>query len=285
MPSDIIQWFPGHMAKTRRLIGECLGEVDIILEILDARIPVSSKNPEIDRLVLDKPVLTLLNKATLADPVLTDKWLAAYAKQKRRVLAIDCITGNGLKKIKPTVEDILWEKLERYKQKGIFKPLRAMVVGIPNVGKSSLINRLCGEKKAAVENRPGVTVRKQWVKTSDGLELLDMPGVLWPKFEDRFVGENLALTGAIKDAVLQNEEMACVLCARLCEAAPAAFAERFSLTEDALKLEPYDLFLHIGKKKGWVMSGGVVDERRCASMLLDAYRTGKIGRITLEKPE
>ena len=160
-----------------------------------------------------------------------------------------------------------------------------MVVGIPNVGKSSLINRLCGEKKAAVENRPGVTVRKQWVKTSDGLELLDMPGVLWPKFEDRTVGENLALTGAIKDAVLQNEEMACVLCARLSEVAPAEFAARFSLTAEDLLLEPYDLFLHIGKKKGLVMSGGVVDERRCASMLLDAYRSAKIGRITLEKPE
>ncbi len=285
MPSDIIQWFPGHMAKTRRLIGECLSEVDIVFELLDARIPESSKNPEIDRLVGDKPVLTLLNKAGLADQNLTDRWLSFYARKGKNVLAIDCIGANGLKKIKPTVDTILAEKLERYKQKGIYKPLRAMVVGIPNVGKSSLINRLCGEKKAEVENRPGVTLRKQWVKTSIGLELLDMPGVLWPKFEVRTVGENLALTGAIKDAVLQNEEIACILCSRLCEVAPQALMAKFGLTESDLEMEPYDLFLHIGKKKGLVMSGGVVDERRCAAMLLDTYRTGKIGRITLEKPE
>ncbi len=180
MPSEIIQWFPGHMAKTRRLIGENLSDVDMIFELLDARIPFSSKNPEIEQLVGTKPILTILNKSGLADPDITEQWIRTYRNEGKTMLEVDCIGGNGLNQIKPTVETMLAETRQRNKERGYNRPLRAMVLGIPNVGKSTLINRLYGAKKAAVENRPGVTLRKQWVKTSIGLQLLDMPGVLWP---------------------------------------------------------------------------------------------------------
>ena len=202
MPSNIIQWFPGHMAKTRRVIKECLPSVDIVLEILDARIPLSSQNPELSDIISSKPRLTLLAKCSLSDPRANDRWREHFKKNGRKCLFIDSITGEGINNIAPEIRNILGEKIARYEEKGMGgRPLKAMVVGIPNVGKSSLINKLCGAKKAKVEDRPGVTLTKQWIRTKIGIDLLDMPGVLWPKFDDQKVGESLAMTGAVKDEI------------------------------------------------------------------------------------
>jgi len=287
MPSTQIQWFPGHMAKTRRLITENLGAVDIVIEILDARIPESSGNPEIRRLCKDKPMLTLLSKSSLADPQASDKWRAYYAKQGMHCMFIDSVTGAAIKDIGDAVRNILREKVERYESKGMAgRPLKAMIVGIPNVGKSSLINKLAGQKKARVEDRPGVTTAKQWVSTNVGLELLDMPGVLWPKFEDEEVGENLAITGAIRDQILDIEEIAMILCGRLMKYAPDAFMARYKLKEEETEgLDSYDLFELVGRKRGFLISGGEVNHRRTAEMLLEEFRSAKIGRISLEVPK
>lgn len=283
-----IQWFPGHMAKTRRLIQENLGLVDIVIEIRDARIPYSSQNPEISRLIGDKPRLILLNKASLADPAVSSAWQRRFEKENENCLLIDCITGEGLRAIYPAVAEILKDKLKRWNEKGMIgKKIRAMVVGIPNVGKSSFINRLAGTKKAKVEDRPGVTMTKQWISTSIGLELLDMPGVLWPKFEEKEVGENLAITGAIKDQILDIEEIAMLLCGRLRTLAEDRFAARYKLTpeENWLELDVYDLFELVGKKRGFLMSGGAVNHERTAKMLLLEFRRAEIGRISLESPK
>ncbi len=286
MPSQTIQWFPGHMAKTRRLITENLGNVDIVIELLDARIPESSKNPEIKRLTAGKPTLTLLNKSSLADPAATAKWIASYGGA---ALAIDCVTGEGLKQIYPAVRKILAEKLQRYEDKGMSgRKIRAMMVGIPNVGKSSLVNRLGGGKKARVEDRPGVTMTKQWVTTNVGIDLLDMPGVLWPKFDDQRTGENLAVTGAIKDAVVDIETLAGILCKRLMDVAPALFIARYKLNNDGGRLnemKPHELLAEVAKKRGFLVSGGELDTERAAIIVLDEFRGAKIGRITLEMPE
>ena len=285
MPTDIIQWFPGHMAKTRRLMKEKLKDVDVVIELLDARIPQSSRNPEIEKLTEGKPLVTLLNKSMLADPAATDRWIAHYREKGQLCLAVDCVSGKGMEQLMPAIRKLLAEKIARYEQKGMSgRRLRAMVVGIPNVGKSSLINRLCGGKKAKVENRPGVTLAPQWVSTSLGLDLMDMPGVLWPRFDDRKTGENLAITGAIKDDVVQIETLAIALCARLRTIYPEMLAARYKLVwnEELSSLSDYDLFLYIGKKRGFLISGGEVDTERCANMLLDEFRAAKIGRITLD---
>ncbi|MBE6550157.1 MAG: ribosome biogenesis GTPase YlqF [Ruminococcaceae bacterium] len=277
-----IQWFPGHMAKTRRLISENLKNVDITIEILDARIPKSSRNPEIVRLTEGKPSLILLNKCSLADPEQTKKWVKYYTSDRSVCIATDCVTGEGMNRIAPTVKDILSEKVERYENKGMIgRSLKAMVLGIPNVGKSSLINKISGSKKTKVENRPGVTLDKQWVATNVGLMLLDMPGVLWPKFDDRAIGENLAATGAIKDAILDLESLSAALCGRLRESYPALLAARYKLKEipDG---NNFDLLCHIGRKRGFLISGGEIDTERTANMLLEEFRSGKIGRITLD---
>lgn len=286
MPSQIIQWFPGHMAKTRRLMEENLSKVDILIEVLDARIPHSSRNPEIHRLAGQKPMLTLLNKAGLADPSENDRWVAHFKKQGDHVCPIDCVSGEGIKKIPDAVRDVLSDKVARYREKGMEgRRLRAMIVGIPNVGKSSLINRLCGTGKTKVENRPGVTLTKQWVSTDIGLDLIDMPGVLWPKFDDRAVGENLAFTGAIKDQILDTEELAMLLAKRLAELCPTLLCVRYKLpAEEAAALDGYDLLALIGKKRGMLISGGETDLGRAANMLLDEFRHAVIGRITLESP-
>lgn len=286
MPSQTIQWFPGHMAKTRRLMRENLSQVDIVLELVDARIPESARNPEIAALTAGKPVLTLLNKSSLADPALTKAWIAAYRRRGENALAVDCVTGEGIPQIGGTIRQILAEKVQRYEEKGMSgRKLRAMVVGIPNVGKSSLINRLCGGKKVKVEDRPGVTLTKQWVPTAIGLDLMDMPGVLWPKFDDPTTGENLAMTGAIKDDILDTETLAATLCARLMRVAPDKFCARYKL--DAATLtdkKPHELLEAVAKKRGFLLSGGELDTERAAAILLDEFRGGKIGRITLEKP-
>ena len=283
MPSQNIQWFPGHMAKTRRLITENLSGVDAVIELLDARIPRSSKNPEIDRLIGQKPRLTLLTKSSLADPAATAKWIDALGGD---ALAVDTVTGEGIKSIAPTLKKILSDKLRRYAERGMEgRALRAMIVGIPNVGKSSLVNRLGGGKKARVEDRPGVTLTKQWVTTSVGIELLDMPGVLWPKFDDRETGERLAYTGAIRDAILDTEELAAALCRDLFREHRALFCARYKLDADALAdASPYDLLCAVARKRGFLVSGGELDTARAADILLDEFREAKIGRITLEMP-
>lgn len=286
MPGNIIQWFPGHMAATRRLMRENLGSVDIVFELLDARIPYSSRNPEIRNIIGDKKSVVIFNKCDLADPESTSLWKEYFLKEENTLaVSVDCKSGKGMKEIMEAAKKSLEEKLRRDQEKGMKKAIRAMVVGIPNVGKSTLINRFAGAKKAQAENRPGVTKTKQWIRASAELELLDMPGVLWPKFEDEKTGENLAMTGAIKDAILQSEEIACMLCGRLKERYPSLLKERFRLTDGDLEGDSYDLFLAIGKKRGLLQSGGVVNEERCAAMLLEEFRSGTIGRISLEVPQ
>ena len=286
MPSEIIQWFPGHMAKTRRMISDNLKNVDIVIEILDARIPYSSRNPEISRLTAGKPTLLLLNKASLADPEQNQKWKQQYTKDNTVCLLTDCVTGEGMKSLAPTIREILADKLKKYEEKGMSgRRVRAMVLGIPNVGKSSLINRICGNKKTKVENRPGVTLDKQWVSTNIGVDLLDMPGILWPKFEEKRVGENLALTGAIRDGVLDIESLATVLCTRLRLLYPELLAARYKMGDLSAYEEysDYELFEAIGKKRGFLISGGEVNTERTAIMLLDEFRSAKIGRITIDR--
>ena len=286
MPSDRIQWFPGHMAKTRRLITENLKDVDLLIELLDARIPKSSENPEIARLVASKPRLTLLSKSSLADPAATEAWKKAYAEAGRECIFYDCRTGEGINAIAPAARRLCADKLERYREKGMDgRKLRAMIVGIPNVGKSSLINRLAATNKAKVENRPGVTLTKQWITTSLGIDLLDMPGILWPKFDDKIVGENLAVTGAIRDEVMDIEMLACVLANRLRTRYMDLLATRYKLKpEDTEDMTDFELAEYIGRKRGFLVSGGEVDFLRTSNMLLDEFRGGKIGRITLEMP-
>ena len=286
MPSQRnIQWFPGHMAKTRRMITENLKNVDAVIELLDARIPYSSRNPEISKLTANKPRIILLNKSSLADPVMTAKWIERYSDDNTVCIETDCITGMGLNKIAPALKNLCREKLERYEDKGMLgRMLKAMVLGIPNVGKSSLINKICGNKKAKVENRPGVTLDKQWVPTNIGILLLDMPGILWPKFEDITVGENLAITGAIKDDILDVETIACALCARLRTIYPSLLESRYKLESSQYsELDDYDLLSLVGRKRGFLISGGEIDTERTANMLIDEYRACKIGRITLDK--
>ena len=285
MPSDQIQWFPGHMAKTRRLISENLKNVDVVIEILDARIPYSSRNPEITKLIENKPSLIILNKANLADPVQNKLWQEHYSTDKTACILADCLTGEGLNKILPAIRSLIKEKLERYENKGMNRRIFAMVLGIPNVGKSTLINKLSGNKKAKVENRPGVTRDKQWFSTGIGLDIMDMPGILWPKFEDRTVGENLALTGAIKDDILQIEELAMAYCNRMKNLYPELLATRYKLgeTETFVDMSDYDLLCHIGKKRGFLISGGEINTERTADMLLDEFRAAKLGRITLDR--
>lgn len=282
-----IQWFPGHMAKTRRMIAENMKQVDLTLELLDARIPQSSRNPEIARLTEAKPRLVLLSKSSLASADATARWREHFEKNGESAIFYDCRTGAGISEIAPAVRRLCAERLERWREKGMEgRKLRAMIVGIPNVGKSSLINRLAENKKAKVENRPGVTMNKQWVTTSLGIDLLDTPGVLWPKFDDRTVGENLALTGAIKDEIMDVEMLAVVLCRRLRELCPALLCERYKL-DDALitdELQDWEIAELIGKKRGFLVSGGEINFERTANMLLDEFRSGKIGRITLELP-
>lgn len=286
MPSTEIQWFPGHMAKTRRLIKENLAQVDIVIEILDARIPLSSKNPEIAGLCESRPILTVFNKSSLADKSVCDKWSAYYKSRGMHPLFIDCKTGAGIDRIAPEIRRILKEKIERYEEKGMAgRRLKAMIVGIPNVGKSTLINRLSGAAKAKAEDRPGVTTNKQWVSTSIGIDLLDMPGVLWPKFEDRSVGLNLAATGAIKEDILDIETIAAELCEKLFMLAPDKLCARYKLDREKIPgMQGWQIFEAIGKKRGYVISGGEIDTERTASTILDEFRSAKIGQISLETP-
>ncbi len=276
------------MAKTKRLIKENLSSVDIVIELLDARIPYSSANPQLAQLIEGKPVITVLNKASLADEKANIIWRDAYIKSGRRCIVCDCINGAGLGILKDGISKVLADKLAKYEEKGMSgRHIKAMIVGIPNVGKSSLINKLSSGKSAKVENRPGVTLTKQWVTTKIGIDLLDMPGVLWPKFDSQTVGENLAATGAIKDDVLIPEQIAASLCATLAHLYPDLLCQRYKLTTDKLDTcrDGNDVLELICKKRGFLLPGGVFDTERGAKVILEEFRNGKIGRITLERPD
>ena len=286
MPSEHIQWFPGHMAKTRRLITENLKNVHIIIEVLDARIPVSSRNPELRKMTGDKPTILLLNKASLADPKKSKEFVKLYTDAHTVCILCDCVTGEGLNRLPEAIRTVLKDRVERYEEKGqAGRHLRAMVVGVPNVGKSTLINRMSGGIKAKAENRPGVTRNKQWVTTGIGIDLLDMPGVLWPKFEDQIIGENLAVTGAIRDDILDIEHLAIKLVGRLRDLYPAELAARYKLTDADGWREMTDLQLItlIGKKRGCLIPGGIVDTERVSNLLIDEFRAAKIGKMTIDK--
>ena len=281
-----IQWFPGHMAKTRRLMKENLPLVDVVVEITDSRVPFSSRNPEMKSLVGGKPRVVILNKCDMADEAITQEWIEYYKANGIRALATDCRSGRGLNKLAPLVREVLKNELEKRARKGMEgKPIRMMIVGIPNVGKSSFINRVAGGKRAKVEDRPGVTRGKQWVTLDKGIDMLDMPGVLWPKFEDKTVGEHLAFTGAVKDDILDIETLAARLADVLNHEAHKQLCERYKLIdEETFEIEPFALLELIGAKRGMKISGGDIDTERAAAMLLDEFRGGKIGRITLERP-
>lgn len=281
-----IQWFPGHMAKTRRKITESLALVDVVTEVIDARIPISSRNPELDTLTASKPRLIILNKADMADAAATNRWIQYFKGKGYAVMTADCKTGAGIKKYVPLLRELLKEKLQAKMDKGMKNPLvRSMVVGIPNVGKSSFINRLTAGGKAKVEDRPGVTRNNQWFTVEGGVQLLDTPGVLWPKFEDIQVARHLAFTGAIKDQILDIEEMACLLLEVLRREYPNLLTARYKLSETDMPTDGYDLLQAVGKKRGMLVRGGEIDTERAAIMLLDEYRSGKIGALTLEFPE
>jgi len=279
-----INWFPGHMAKTRRQITESLKLVDAVIEIRDARIVKSSANPQIDEICKDKPRVILLNKCDLAEDKVTKEWIRKLTTDTVKPLAVNSITGEGLKSIKPTLDELLKEKHDRQRKKGLVNIVtRVMVVGIPNVGKSSFINKLAKNNIAKTGDRPGVTKSKQWIKTSLGIELMDTPGVLWPRFEDEAVGLNLAFTGAIKDEVIDIEELALRLVERLQTNNAQRLMERYKLSE--IMENPIDNLDNIAKKRGAVISGGNIDYNRVAVMLLDEFRGGKLGSISLERVE
>ena len=273
------------MAKTRRMITENIKNVDAIIEMRDARIPLSSKNPEIERLTQNKPRLILLNKASLANPAESVKWVNHLSNQNTICILTDCADGTGFNEILPALKKLCAEKLAAYENKGMHgRHIRAMVLGIPNVGKSSFINRLAGGKRAKVEDRPGVTRDKQWVQTKYNIDLLDMPGVLWPKFDDKAVGENLALTGAVKDDVIDIVELSAVLVNRLRESYPELLCARYKLTPEdiAEDITVGEIFDNIGKKRGFLLRGGEINYDRAAAVILDEFRAAKIGRITLD---
>ena len=279
-----IQWFPGHMTKTRRKIAEVLPIIDAVAEIVDARIPVSSRNPDLRDIIKDKPLMILLNKCDMADPKETAKWIDYYKKQGISAISVDCKTGKGLSNFKDIVKTTLADKLEQYREKGMAgKPLRVMVVGITNVGKSTFINRIAGNSRVKAENRPGVTRGNQWVTIDKQLELLDTPGVLWPKFEDQLVAERLAFTGAVKDGVLDLELLAVRLLDNLNERYPELLEARYGVSD--FDGDSYDLLCAIGKKRGMVIRGGETNTERAATMLLEEFRNCKIGRISLERVE
>lgn len=282
-----IQWFPGHMTKTKRQIQSSLKLVDAVAEIIDARIPVSSRNPDLAKLVQNKPRVILLNKCDMANQTATKMWIDYFKKQNLVAIPVDCKSGRGLDKFAPAVNTVMSYKIARLKEKGMVNPtIRIMIVGIPNVGKSSFINKMVKKNRAKVEDRPGVTRGNQWYTIAKNLEMLDTPGVLWPKFDDKTVGEHLAFTGAVKDQILDIELLAVRLLDFIKELKPADFITRFKLeNEDIENIDSYELLKIIGKKRGMLVSGGEIDTERAAIMLLDEFRSAKLGRITVEMPQ
>lgn len=282
-----IQWFPGHMTKAKRKIQAGLKLIDVVVEIIDARIPISSSNPDLADIIQSKPKLVLLNKCDKANKNATRKWIDYYSKNGIRAIPVDCKSGKGLNKFIPTVREMLFEKFEAQRAKGIKNPiLRLMIVGIPNVGKSSFINRIAKQNRAKVEDRPGVTRGNQWYTISNDLEMLDTPGVLWPKFDNEKVGLHLAFTGAVKDQILDIELLAMDFLEAMQKEVTPEFLSRFKLSKEDIKdIMPYELLELIGRKRGMLISGGEIDTERAANLILDEYRDGKFGDITLEFPE
>lgn len=287
MPEDKlnIQWYPGHMAKTRRMITEQMKHMDAVCEILDARIPLSSRNPDIEELTKERPRLIVLNRIDLADPAATKQWGAYFRGKGWAALECDAKSGQGVSCFAPAVRELLSEKLTAYAERGqAGRMIRVMILGIPNVGKSTFINKVSRRKTAKAEDRPGVTRSKQWIPVDKSLELLDTPGMLWPKFEDPDVGLRLACTGAVRDEIMDLEELACRLMAHLGRHYPQALADRYKIAAE----EPdtgYELLEKAGRKRGFLIRGGEVDTGRMARILLDEFRSGKLGRFTLELPE
>lgn len=286
MPNDNmnIQWYPGHMTKTRRQIEADLKLVDAVCEILDARIPISSRNPDIDSICNNKPRIVILNRMDLADQETTKKWLAYFREKGMAAVATDCKSKRGISSFEPAIRSVLKEKIERNAAKGMNKTLKIMIVGIPNVGKSTFINQISGRKGAKAENRPGVTRGKQWVTVNNGLLLLDTPGILWPKFEDPNVGMMLAYTGAVKENVIDTEELAAHLMRLLHRFYPQVLKDRYKIDMPA-DAQGYELLEEAGRKRGYLLARGEIHTERMAKVLLDEYRAGKLGHFTLEVPE
>lgn len=278
-----IQWFPGHMAKTRRMISESIRLCDCVAEIVDARCPVSSRNPELPKLTNGKKSFIIINKCDIADPVETEKWQKRFAAEGLKSICTSSTDGKGVSKITDAAQEVLKDEIEKRKQKGLVnKPIRIMVCGIPNVGKSSFINKLNGKGAAKVGDKPGVTRGKQWITLKNGTELLDTPGILWPKFEDKEAALRLAFTGAIKDDILDVEELACELCAFLKENYPDALMNRYK-AQLAEEMTGYEVLEEICRRRGFIVKGGETDTLRGANIVLDEFRSAKLGRITLEK--
>lgn len=283
-----VQWFPGHMAKTRRLIKESLSLVDGVTELLDARIPISSRNPELDELTGRKPRIVLLNKCDMADDNVTRQWIEYFRSKGQYALAVDCRTGKGLNAYHGAVKTVLAETIAKNEAKGMGgKALRMMVVGIPNTGKSSFINRMAGKNRAKVADKPGVTRSNQWFAIGNGIELLDTPGVLWPKFDDPVVGDRLAFIGSVKDEVMDSETMAVRLIEALVNGYEDKLLSRFKLSgiSDIHEAMPWEILEEIGRERGMLMRGGEINTERASVMLLDEYRGGKMGKLSFERPE
>ncbi|MFZ5352588.1 MAG: ribosome biogenesis GTPase YlqF [Bacillota bacterium] len=281
-----IQWYPGHMVKAKRKIQEDLKLVDIVIELLDARIPLSSRNPEVDQIVGNKKRIIVLNKSDLADEGINKKWMQYFSREDTRAVLVNSINGKGLKDVTAAANLLMKEKIDRLKSKGLLvKTIRALIIGIPNVGKSTFINKLAGKGVAQTGDRPGVTKSKQWIKVNKELELLDTPGILWPKFEDPMVGLKLAFTGAIRDEILDIQELAVRLSDVLMRRFPMNLIARYKLEGVDFDIAPEEMLRTIGKKRGFIVSGGEIDIQRTAVMLLDEFRGGKIGNISLESPE
>lgn len=280
-----IQWYPGHMTKAKRKIQEDLKMVDVVIELLDARIPMSSRNPDVNEIVGGKPRIILLNKSDLADERANKLWVKYYSDNNTKVILANSIKGVGIKETTNAAKLLMKEKIDRLKSKGLLvKTIRALIIGIPNVGKSTLINKMAGRSVAETGDRPGVTRAKQWIKISQELELLDTPGILWPKFEDELVALNLAFTGAIKDDILDVYELSLKLLERMQQDFFNNLKEKYKLDDAHKELSVHDLFNQIGKKRGCIIAGGEIDARRVAVMLLDDFRGARIGKITLELP-
>ena len=280
-----IQWYPGHMTKTRRQIAVDLKLVDVVAEIIDARIPIASRNPDIDDLVAGKPRIVVLNRADQADPAGNRLWAEYFRAQGFVVMESDAKSGTGVSRFTDHVQEALKEKIAQWRAKGqIGRPVRAMIVGVPNVGKSTFINKIAKRKSAKTSDRPGVTRGKQWVSVSQGFELLDTPGILWPKFEDERIGMHLAFTGAVRDAIIDTETLAAHLMELLRDRSPVALAERYKISVSE-EMTGWELLESAGRKRGFLISGGEVDLERMSVILLDEFRAGKLGRVTLELPE
>ena len=277
------QWYPGHMTKARRMMQENIKLIDLIIELVDARVPLSSRNPDIDELGKGKARLILLNKADLAEDRLNDEWVAYFKEKGYSAVKVNSRKGGGIKSIQSVIQEACREKTERDRKRGILnRPVRAMVVGIPNVGKSTFINALAGKACAKTGNKPGVTKGKQWIRLNKSVELLDTPGILWPKFEDQEVGLKLAFIGSIKDEILQTEELAAELVKFLKESYPGVLEEKYSIPEVQ---DTYECLANIAESRHCLVRGSELDTEKAASILLDDFRGGKLGRITLEKPE